>query len=262
MSGADTGDDPWCVHVGERTSRTSVRTSVRGTEGRPLLLVNGLGAPLESWEPLRAALGTRRTIAFDAPGTGGSSTPLRPLTMRELAGFALEVVTQLGHEEVDVLGYSFGGAVAQELARLAPARVCRMVLAATSFGWGAPLGDPLAVISAATGSASLVPRPDPLGYWWQLLAISTWSSFPWISRVRQPTLVLAGANDRVAPVAAARLLARELPNAELAVVDGEHWFLIRDGASAAAALITEFLARDQRPVGVPEASAEGPLVCT
>lgn len=250
------------MHVGERTIRASVRVSTRGTEERPLLLVNGLGAALDTWEPLRAALGARRTIAFDAPGTGGSSTPLRPLTIRELAGLALEVVAQLGHEEVDVLGYSFGGAVAQELARLAPERVRRMVLAATSFGWGAPLGDPFAMIAAASGSASLAPRPDPLGYWWQLLAISAWSSFPWISRVQQRTLVLAGAHDRVAPVAAARLLARELPHAELAVVDGEHSFLIRDGAAEAAALITEFLARDQLPEGPPEASAEGPLVCT
>ena len=78
MSRADT--DSCSVHVGDFT----IRMSVRGTEGRPLLLLNGLGAPLETWEPLRAELGDRRTIAFDAPGTGGSSTPRRPLTIRDL----------------------------------------------------------------------------------------------------------------------------------------------------------------------------------
>ena len=124
------------------------------------------------------------------------------------------------------------------------------MLAATSFGWGSPLGDPFAVWSAATSGASLEPSPDPLGYWWQLLAISTWSSFPWISRVEQATLVLAGAQDRVAPVTAARLLACELPNAELVVVDGEHWFLIGDGVHEAAADITEFVAGELGRGGV------------
>jgi pimeloyl-ACP methyl ester carboxylesterase len=221
-------------------------------------LVNGLGAGLETWEPLRDALGRVRTIAFDAPGTGGSSTARRGLTMRELARLAFDTVSELGFDEVDVLGYSFGGAVAQEMARLEPQRVRRLVLAATNFGWGSPLGDPLAVLSAATAGATCAPRPDPLGYWWQLVAISMWSSFPWLSRLQQRTLVLAGAHDRVAPVAAARLLARELPNAELAVVDGEHWFLIRDGARESADRITEFLARGQ----LPGDSSAGRLVCT
>src|SRR6266536_2517093 len=54
-----------------------------GAAGPPLLLVNGLGANIEMWAPLRRALAPRRTIAFDAPGTGGSSTPVRPLTIRE-----------------------------------------------------------------------------------------------------------------------------------------------------------------------------------
>jgi pimeloyl-ACP methyl ester carboxylesterase len=264
MSGADA--DPSSLRVGD----LDLRVSVRGTEGRPLLLVNGLGAPLETWEPLRDELGPQRTIAFDAPGTGGSSTPGRPLTIRDLAHLALAVVDLLdsaesvaesARQEFDVLGYSFGGAVAQELARLVPDRVSRLVLAATNFGWGSPLGDPFAVLSAATAGASIVPRPDPLGYWWQLLAISTWSSFPWISRVRHPTLVLAGAHDRVAPVSAARLLARELPNGELVVVDGEHWFLIHDGVHEAAAHITEFVARDQR-FDASGAAPDGALVCT
>ncbi len=250
-----------------------IRVSVRGTEGRPLLLLNGLGAPLETWEPLRAELGERRTIVFDAPGTGGSSTPRRPLTIRDLAHLALAVansaesVAESARPEFDVLGYSFGGAVAQELARLAPDRVTRLVLAATNFGWGSPLGDPFAVLSAAASGASLVPRPDPVGYWWQLLAISTWSSFPWVSQLPQPTLVLAGAHDRVAPVNAARVLAREIPNAQLAVVEGEHWFLVREGTEKAAAHITEFLGDVQPEVSVAESPSAGcaepgELVCT
>ena len=109
-----------------------------------------------------------------------------------------------------------------------------------------------------------MPRPDPLGYWWQILAISTWSSFPWVSQVQQPTLVLAGARDRVVPVNAARLLAREIPNAKLVVVDGEHWFLVREGTEEAAAHITEFLG-EAPGVGrrsPPGCAEPGELVCT
>ena len=180
-----------------------------------------------------------------------------------------ESAAESARQEFDVLGYSFGGAVAQELARLATDRVNRLVLAATNFGWGSPLGDPFAMFSAAAGGASLVPRPDPLGYWWQLLAISMWSSFPWVSQLPQPTLVLAGAHDRVAPVNAGRLLAREIPNAELVVVDGEHWFLVHEGTREAAAHITEFLGEDEdegeaqvRSASAPGGAAAGELVCT
>jgi pimeloyl-ACP methyl ester carboxylesterase len=238
-----------------RVGAHSIRVSVSGTEGRALMLVNGLGAPLETWGTFRDALGARRTIAVDAPGTGGSSTPMRPLTVRELALVTLEVAEALDARDLDVLGYSFGGAITQEMARLAPGRVHRLVLAATNYGWGSPFGNPLAAVSAMTACASFSPRPDPLGYWWQIAAIATWSSFPWIARVRQPTLVLAGEHDRVVPLSACRMLALRLPNAQLGVVEGaEHWFLIADGARDAASRVVEFLARDQLP--------DGSLVCT
>ena len=139
MSGAEpepaAARAPVCVRVGVHT----IRVSVRGSLGVPLLLVNGIGAPIETWDTFRDALGDRLTVAFDAPGTGGSSTPMRPLTIREVAGIARQLVEQLGYVAFDVLGYSFGGAVAQELARVAPDRVRRLVLAATNCGWAGRL---------------------------------------------------------------------------------------------------------------------------
>ena len=82
------------------------------------MLVSGLGANVEMWTPFRRSLGARHTIAFDAPGTGESSTPVRPLSMRELGAVTLGLLDALGYDEVDVLGYSFGGAIAQEMAEL------------------------------------------------------------------------------------------------------------------------------------------------
>ena len=146
MSGAEPETDLRYVRVGPHT----IRTSVCGVDGRPLVLVNGIGAGIETWKHLRAALGPQLTIVVDIPGTGGSSTMWWPVTMRELARIVLEAAAQVVPEDnLDVLGYSFGGAVAQEMARLAPERVSGLVLAATNVGWGSPPGNPLAMLSAA-----------------------------------------------------------------------------------------------------------------
>ena len=243
-----------------------------GSTGRPLLLVNGIGANLEMWAPLRAALGDRHTIAFDVPGTGGSSTPGIPLTIPSLTALTVRLADHLELAEFDVLGFSFGGAIAQQLAHDHPGRVHRMVLAATTCGWGARPGDPIAVLRLlARAPVALLPPgpaslreltgddagpdafstgddawrrrpPNPLGYWWQLLAATCWSSWWWLPEVHVPTLVLAGAHDRLATADNARLLARRLPESTLAVIpDAGHFFLIADDPTPVARMICEFL---------------------
>src|SRR6185436_17213526 len=84
-------------------------------EGPPLLLLNGIGAHVGMWKPLERTLPDVRVISYDAPGTGRSQTSLWPLTIEALADLAAGVLDELGHERVDVLGYSFGGIVAQHL---------------------------------------------------------------------------------------------------------------------------------------------------
>ena len=82
------------VEVGNHQLRTSTTGDVHA--GRPLLLVNGIGATMDLFEPLRAELGDRATIAFDAPGVGGSTTPLLPLPMGALADVVAAVLDQYG----------------------------------------------------------------------------------------------------------------------------------------------------------------------
>src|SRR4051812_14340746 len=98
-------------------------------QGRPLLLLNGIGAHVGMWRPLEHALGGLWLIAFDAPGTGRSPVPAAPLTFAGHAQVAEGLLDRLALERVDVLGYSFGGLVAQHLVRRAPERVRRLVLA-------------------------------------------------------------------------------------------------------------------------------------
>src|SRR5439155_14882958 len=123
--------------------------SVRG-EGRPVLLINGLGASLAIWAALQDDLDGLEVISYDAPGTGRSSTPLWPYTMGELARVARGLLDELGHDEVDVVGYSLGGLVAQELALRASERVRRLVLAGTTCGLGAVPGPLSAILAVVT----------------------------------------------------------------------------------------------------------------
>jgi pimeloyl-ACP methyl ester carboxylesterase len=117
---------------------------------RPLLLLNGLGANLEMWAPLTARLADRRVLSYDGPGTGGSGTSRRAASMSSLAAVASRVLDAAGVDTVDVLGYSFGGFLAQELARV-DERVAALVLAATGAGWSSSITD----LRELAGSSSL-----------------------------------------------------------------------------------------------------------
>jgi len=88
--------------------------------GPPLLLITGIGAHLDMWAPFARHAGERELIAFDPPGAGLSQRPRMPLRMTGLARVVTELLDALGLERVDVLGYSFGGGLAQELAHRAP----------------------------------------------------------------------------------------------------------------------------------------------
>jgi len=118
--------------------RVSMR--VQG-EGDPLLLINGMTRPLESWDPFTRELHGRTVVSFDAPGVGRSPTPLRPVSIAELAALAVAVLDAAGLDDADVLGFSHGGAVAQQLARDVPDRVRRLILVSTSCGVGATPGN-------------------------------------------------------------------------------------------------------------------------
>jgi poly(3-hydroxyalkanoate) depolymerase len=263
-----------------------LRTSVCGW-GPPLLLITGLGASLDLGAPFERALSARgvQVISFDAPGVGRSTAYRRPRRMRGVASTVEGMLDALGYDRVDVLGVSLGGVIAQQLARQAPRRVRRLVLAATGPGLGGVPGSPRALLSLATprryfqpdyyrrvagriyggaarrdpdallhGSvARFVERPSLWGYLGQLYAISGWTSLPWLSTLPQPTLVLAGDDDPIVPLVNGRILARLIPDARLRVVrGGGHLFLLERPARIAA-VVAGFLRAedDDRATGQP-----------
>jgi poly(3-hydroxyoctanoate) depolymerase len=251
----------------------TVRIAEAGS-GQPLLLINGIGAGLETWWPFARRLSrSRRLIMFDAPGIGGSRQLGLPLRMPGLAQLLVELCDALGQPHVDVLGYSWGGALAQQFAHDAPERVRRLVLASTSPGVGGRLPSlgALALVSSPLPylSRTYLTRfapviyggewrrggaparreltrwldfsPNPMGCLEQLYAISWWTSLPWLHRVTAPTLVFCGAKDPLVPVQNAHLLARQIPHARLELIPGSGHLWMLEHPEASAALVDEFL---------------------
>jgi pimeloyl-ACP methyl ester carboxylesterase len=218
-----------------------LRILVEG-DGDALLLLNGLTRPLESWGPFAQSLSGRTIVRFDLPGVGGSPTPLLPLPVSMLAQITASVLDVVGLDRADVLGFSLGGAVAQQLAVQSPARVRRLVLVSTSCGVGASPGSTgsLRSLRAPSGSASW-PRTDPVGALWHSMAIATWSSIPFLGAIRVPTLVVCGTHDRVVPAANSTFLARRIPGAELVMLPAGHDLQRRGPAHALAAAVEPFL---------------------
>ncbi|HEX6755463.1 MAG TPA: alpha/beta fold hydrolase [Mycobacteriales bacterium] len=131
--------------------RDDERVAVQGN-GRPLLVLTGIGASLELGGPFARALHPFgiQTIAVDALGTGKSDPYPRPRRMPGLARTVECTLDALGYQRVDLLGVSFGGVLAQQLAHQAPHRVRRLVLAATGPGLGGVPGSPRALLALAT----------------------------------------------------------------------------------------------------------------
>ena len=82
----------------------------------PLLLFNGIGANIELVQPFLDAFEGPEAIVFDVPGVGGSPAPRLPYRPSTLARLSARLLDQLGHDAVDVLGVSWGGALAQQFA--------------------------------------------------------------------------------------------------------------------------------------------------
>jgi len=253
-----------------------LRVGVRRGSGNlpPLLIFNGIGANLELVQPLVDALDPVEVVIFDVPGVGGSPAPALPYRFSTLASLADRLMTRLGYrQQLDVLGVSWGGALAQQFAHQFPKRCRRLVLASTSAGVVMVPGK-LSVLSKL-----LAPRrytdPDYLqkvggqiyggvyrrnpellrdhsrhirspggrGYLYQLLAAWGWTSLPWLGSLRQPTLVMHGNDDPIVPLINAKFLAGAIPNAKLHVVDDGHLFLVTR-AREVGPIIEGFLAQD------------------
>ena len=250
-----------------------VRVVQDGT-GDPLLLISGLGSHLGMWAPFAAQFPERRIIRFDMPGTGLSSTPPYPISIASLAQLATAVLDHCATPRADVIGFSYGGAVAQQVACDHPQRVRRLVLAATTCGVGGVPGSIAAMTAIATplrfysrpyfeqvaaalyGGATgrdpdarnaqlhmrnQAPPPSSYGYAMQMVGANGWSSLPFLGTIPHETLVITGDDDPLVPVENARILADRIPRARLEIVKRAGHLLLWDDAANAAARIRSFI---------------------
>jgi poly(3-hydroxyalkanoate) depolymerase len=242
------------VTVDGRTVRVGIRPG--NPAKTPLLIFNGIGANIELLVPFVNALADIEVVTFDIPGVGESPAPMFPYHMATMSVLANRLLTQLGYDQVDVMGVSWGGALAQEFAHLYANRCRQLILAATSPGIVMMPGK-LSVLSKMMGSrrytdpgymaeiggeiyggdfrhdpyliqehASHLRRPNMYGYLYQLLAIMNWSSLLWLRTLEMPTLVIHGDDDPIVPVTNAAIIATQIPNAKLHVVNDGHLFIV------------------------------------
>jgi len=252
------------IKIADTEFRCQVWPGVEDT--RPLLVCNGIGANLELLKPLTEHLRDRTLIFFDAPGIGGSSAPKYPYRPFMLARRVMRLVTRLGYDTVDVMGISWGGMLAQQLALQYPVRIKHVILAATAPGvtmvpgrfsalskmvspkryadryfmvknFATLYGDPQHV---AADYARALKRPTVRGYMAQLAALWGWTALPYLPLMRQPTLVLTGENDNIVRVINGKLLAAFIRRSRLEVIEGGHLFILSNPEQTMP-LIEEFL---------------------
>lgn len=226
----------------------------------PLLLLNGIGASFELLQPFVDALPPHRgVIRFDVPGVGGSPLPAMPYHVTTLVPLIAELLDQLGHPQVDVLGISWGGGLAQQFAVQRRERCRFLVLVATGTGSVMVPGRPrvlarmltprrhrdpqyAARIAGELYGGSLRDRPEQAatalhahtrsgpgrGYLYQLLAGAGWTSLPLLPCLTQRTLILAGDDDPIIPLLNAKIMHRLLRNSRLHVYHGGHLALLTE----------------------------------
>jgi len=105
-------------------------------KGEPLLLVHGFGGTMDVWDPtlLQSLAENHTVIVFNNRGVGNTTLGERQFSVSQLANDASGLLDALGMEKADVLGWSMGGMIAQELAVNHPEKVKRLILYATSCG--------------------------------------------------------------------------------------------------------------------------------
>lgn len=257
MSEAMNGAVVTMEQVAGRTLRVATWRLTEATEHPPVLFFNGIGANIEAVAPLAEELKERAFIMFDMPGVGESPDPLVPYNPFTISWTAAQLLDKFGVDEVDVMGISWGGGIAQHFAMQHAARVRRVVLIATSAGMLMMPGSPKALTKMANprryidpefmmknfetlygeglgksqgkgGHMSRLKPPSPRGYMYQLMCMLGWTSAPALPfLMKQETLIMMGDDDAIVPLANGKFLNMLIPNSELVVMKGGgHLFLL------------------------------------
>ena len=238
----------------------------RAGSGPPLLFISGTGGDLRVKPnvfdgPVAKAFDL---LAYDQRGLGQSEKPNVDYSMADYADDAAALMSDQGWDAANVIGVSFGGMVAQELAIRHPGRVKRLVLACTSPGGAGGASFPFHEIEHLKGEARarhMIPisdvrrdaawaaaNPDQhaffvalgssdpyadepghaMGAHRQLMARAAHDTWDRLSMITCPTLIAAGRHDGIALPATQEKMAGRIPSSQLQWFDGGHLFIIQD----------------------------------
>jgi pimeloyl-ACP methyl ester carboxylesterase len=254
-------------------TRRGVETAyaVEGS-GPPLLLIHGVGARLDSWDGVVAALGGRlTTIRHDLRGHGESSKAPGPYSVELFAEDALALLDHLGFAGCHVAGHSLGGMIAQRLALDAPQRVDRLVLLSTAGGRSAEErgrvlerlalvrdGIPGEHFRRSVGrwfsdefqqkNPELIERyaarnmeNDPGCYAAAYRVLATTDLADELGRIQAPTLIVTGEGDVGSSPRMARLMHERIPGSRLRILPGLRHSLLVEVPELVAQILEAFV---------------------
>lgn len=260
--------DTFATHDGLRLAY-----DIAGT-GRPLLIIGGLSADRLFWGLSRPLLADHTTLCFDNRDIGASSRATGPYSITDMAHDALAVLDSAGWEAADVLGHSMGGAIAQELALMAPERVHRLILSNTYARQDGyvrevlgllkrlrrEISDPVTYISALAtftlGRATISALPletiaqmtlaaGPLqeaeAFERQADASDGFNTLGRLPAIRSPTLVISSPDDRFFAPPFAEEIAAAITGSRIAHIPSGHCPMI-EAPDVFARTVRDFLA--------------------
>ena len=247
-------------------------------QGRPLVLIRGVGSNADHWYAQTPALSRQhQVITFDNRGIGRTTNDGGDFTIADMAEDTLGLIKGLGLQRPHVLGLSMGGMIAQELAITHPEAVGGLVLAVTHCGgkqMAPPSPEVLALFLGMAQSGSdeakrqaaaclfapqtlsqhpeiaaryaKVSQAHPAGpeiLMRQLKAVAGHAVFDRLERITAPTLVMSAEQDVLVPPDNARILAKAIKGAELVIVPGGGHQVFIEQAEACNRAILDFLGR-------------------
>lgn len=251
-------------------------------QGQPLLFISGLGQPAAAWDPelIREMAKAYKVITYDNRGTGLSDKPDEPYSIALFASDADRLLEALQIPQAHIFGVSMGGMIAQELGIHHPHRVASLTLGCTTPGGKNAVAAPPESMKILAGRTGMTPEeagregwklsfsgefiqqyraeleahlqrtlahPTPrFAYERHFQATMTLRVFKQLKEIKAPTLVITGRDDALIPAANSEILAREIPGAELTILDDAgHGFFI-SAREQFLQVFREFLARQRR----------------
>ena len=220
--------------------------------GPVLVLLHGFLCDSRVWRTQFEALaGEFRVVAWDAPGAGASSDPDEPFAIADWATALIGFLDALEIDQASVLGLSWGGLLAQELYRLVPERIVRLVLADTYAGWKGSLGAEAArqrlerclrestlppvelvrlwvpvdfftdpTLDLISEMVEIVSGFHPAGFRLMAKTLAENDTMDLLSSIEVPVLLMWGEDDARSPLEVAERFRRSIRGAELAVIPG------------------------------------------